>query len=244
MAAAVRRQNESCLVLSLTSDLASSIVAFWLGPSLDGPEAALARKDWWYRGGEAVDEEIGTRFGELVPRACVGAFNEWDSTETGSLALVILLDQFTRNLYRNTPDAYIGDLSAFEIVEKTIDQKLDHELHPVERIWLYHPFHHAEDIQQQDRGLTLLHELEHAAEKVWQPYIRRAIAKAGPTTAISLPDSAAFRTAMRCSVESTRRESASFCQRMAKALGKDANKKRRRLCLPQIDPYLMLPTQP
>ena len=72
-------------------------------------------------------------------------------------------------------DAYIGDLSAFEIVEKTIDQKLDHKLHPLERIWLYHPFHHAEDIQQQDRGLTLLHELEHAAEKVWQPYIRRAI---------------------------------------------------------------------
>ena len=172
---AVRQKNELCLVLSLTSDLTSSIVAFWLGPSLDGPEAALARKDWWYRGGEAVDEEIGSRFGELVPRACAGAFNEWNSTATGSLALVILLDQFTRNLYRNTPEAYIGDFMAFEIVKKTIDQKLDHDLHPVERIWLYHPFHHAEKIQQQDRGLSLLHELEHAAEKMWKPYIRLAI---------------------------------------------------------------------
>ena len=161
--------------MSLTSDLASGIVAFWLGPSLDGPEAALARLDWWYRGGESVDEEICTRFGEFLPRACAGDFNEWDSTATGTLALVILLDQFTRNLYRNTPDAYFGDLAAFRIVEKTIDRKFDHELHPVERIWLYHPFHHAEDIQQQDRGLTLLHELEHAADKVWQPYIRRAI---------------------------------------------------------------------
>ena len=175
MAAAVRRQNELCLVLSLTGSLASDIVAFWLGPSVDGPEAALARLDWWYRGGEAVDEEIRTHFGELLPRACAGDFNEWDSTATGSLALVILLDQFTRNLYRNTPDAYIGDLAAFRIVEKTIDRKLDHELHPVERIWLYHPFHHAEDIQQQARGLTLLHELEHAADEVWRPYIRRAI---------------------------------------------------------------------
>lgn len=161
--------------MSLTSDLATSIVAFWLGPSLDGPDAAFARKDWWYRGGEAVDNEILARFGELVPRACVGALHEWDRTATGSLALVILLDQFTRNLYRNTPEAYIGDPLAFEIVEKTIDQKLDHELHLVERIWLYHPFHHAEDIYQQDRGLTLLHELEHAVEKVWQPYIRSAI---------------------------------------------------------------------
>ena len=239
---AVRKKNELCLVLSLTSDLTSSIVAFWLGPSLDGPEAALARKDWWYRGGEAVDEEIGSRFGELVPRACAGAFNEWNSTATGSLALVILLDQFTRNLYRNTPEAYIGDFMAFEIVKKTIDQKLDHDLHPVERIWLYHPFHHAEKIQQQDRGLSLLHELEHAAEKMWKPILDLRL-KAGPAIAISLPDSAAFRTAMRCSVESTRRESTSFCQRVAKALGKDANKKGRQLYLPQIDPYLMFPTQ-
>lgn len=159
----------------MTSDLASGVVAFWLGPSLEGPEAALARLDWWYRGGEAVDEEIRVRFGELLPRACAGALSEWEKTATGALALVILLDQFTRNLYRNTPDAYIGDSSAFRIVEKTIDRELDHELHPVARIWLYHPFHHAEDIQQQDRGLTLLHDLEQTSEEMWQPYIQRAI---------------------------------------------------------------------
>jgi len=159
----------------LTNELASRIVAFWVGPSLEGPEAAFARKDWWYRGGEAVDEEIRARFEELVPRACVGALNEWKQTATGSLALVILLDQFTRNLHRNTPDAYIGDPLAFEIVENAIDQKMDHELHPVERIWLYHPFHHSEDIHQQDKGLSLLHELEHGVEKIWQPYIRNAI---------------------------------------------------------------------
>jgi len=159
----------------LTSDLAFRIVTFWLGPSLDGPKAALARKDWWYRGGRAVDEEISTKFGELVPRACASDFNEWGRTATGSLALVILLDQFTRNLYRNTPEAYIGDPIAFEITEQTIDQKLDHELHPVERIWLYHPFHHSEKIQQQDRGLNLLHELKHAADTLWQPYVKHAI---------------------------------------------------------------------
>jgi uncharacterized protein (DUF924 family) len=159
----------------LTSNLASGIVAFWLGPSLEGPEAALARRDWWYRGGEAVDVEIRARFGELLPRACAGALSEWERTATGALALVIVLDQFTRNLYRHTPDAYIGDSSAFKIVENTIDLKLDRELHPVARIWLYHPFHHAEDIQQQDRGLTLLHDLEQTSEEVWQPIVRRAI---------------------------------------------------------------------
>lgn len=159
----------------MTSDLATRIVSFWLGPSLDGPEAAILRKDWWYRGGKAVDEEIGTRFGEFLPRACAGAFREWNRTATGCLALVILLDQFTRNLYRNTPQAYLGDPRAFKIAVKTIDQQLDDELHPVERIWLYHPFHHSEDIQQQDRGLTLLCELENSAEKLWQPYIRSSI---------------------------------------------------------------------
>ncbi len=89
------------------------IVSFWLGASFDSPEVAAARRDWWYQGGNAVDDEIRSRFGSLVEQACGGGLAEWGATANGSLALILLLDQFTRNLYRHTPQAYAGDARAF-----------------------------------------------------------------------------------------------------------------------------------
>jgi uncharacterized protein (DUF924 family) len=159
----------------LNTETIDKIVAFWLGPSLDGPEAASARRDWWYDGDASVDEEIRSRFGALVPLACKGELLDWQTTPDGALALILLLDQFTRNLYRSTPEAYMGDASAFEIVNRAIDRKLDRELHPVARIWLYHPFHHAEQVEEQDRGIALLDTLLQSAPCLWHPYIQRSI---------------------------------------------------------------------
>jgi uncharacterized protein (DUF924 family) len=159
----------------LSTETIAKIVTFWLGPGLDSPEAAFARRDWWYDGGATVDEEIRSRFGALVPAACKGAMQDWQTTPDGALALVLLLDQFTRNLYRNTPEAYAGDARAFAVVEQAIDRNLDRALHPVARIWLYHPFHHAEQVEEQYRGLALLDALLRSAPSLWHPYIRRSI---------------------------------------------------------------------
>ncbi len=153
----------------------SEIVAFWLGTSLENPEAAFSRKEWWYKGGRPVDEDIRARFGDLVPQACARRLMAWQSTPDGALALVLLLDQFTRNLYRNTPQAYGGDACAFEVLNQAIDEKLDTALPPVSRIWLYHPFHHAEDAEDQDRGLDLLNMLLKEATAEWQPYVKLSI---------------------------------------------------------------------
>ena len=153
----------------------AEIVDFWLGASLEKPEAAFARRDWWYRGGPGVDQEIGDRFGALVVRACAGALMDWRTTSNGALALILLLDQFTRNLHRHTTQAYAGDAHAFDIVNGAIGQGLDWALHPVARIWLYHPFHHSERIEQQDRGVELLHGLVSDAPGGWRPYIQRSI---------------------------------------------------------------------
>ena len=91
------------------------------------------------------------------------------------MALILLLDQFTRNLYRATAEAYAGDPYAFEIVNHAIDQGLDRVLHPVARIWLYHPFHHSEDVAEQDRGLGLLRALRQHADSAWHAYVERSI---------------------------------------------------------------------
>ena len=152
-----------------------AIINFWLGASLDGPEAAFARRDWWYKGGAPVDDEIRARFGALVERACRGELSSWQSTSSGAFASILLLDQFTRNIYRNTPKAYAGDPIAFDVVQYAIDKKLDRELHPVSRIWLYHPFHHSEQIKEQDRGIQLLKEIHDETPSAWHPYIERSI---------------------------------------------------------------------
>ena len=159
----------------MSTETISKIVAFWLGSSLENSKAAFSRKDWWYKGGRPVDEDIRARFGNLVPQACARQLMAWQTTPDGALALILLLDQFTRNLYRNTPQAYAGDACAFEVVTQAIDKKLDTALPPVSRIWFYHPFHHAEDVEDQDRGLVLLNEIRQEASAEWQPYVEQSI---------------------------------------------------------------------
>lgn len=159
----------------MNADIIADIADFWLADSLESPEKAAARRDWWYEGGVPVDDEIRARFGDLVPRACARELISWQDTPDGALALILLLDQFTRNLYRNTVEAYAGDACAFEIVNHAIDQGLDAALHPVARIWLYHPFHHSEDVTEQDRGLGLLRDLRQEADPAWHAYVERSI---------------------------------------------------------------------
>ncbi len=159
----------------MNTETIAKIVDYWLGDSLESPEAAFARRDVWYDGSPGVDDDIRARFGALMPQAISGALSNWQDTADGALALILLLDQFTRNLYRNTPEAYAGDAVAFEIVNRTIDRKLDRELHCVPRIWLYHPFHHSEQIEEQDRGIALLHTIRDGAPEPWHPFIDRSI---------------------------------------------------------------------
>ena len=159
----------------MNTDVIADVVAFWLRDSRDAPERALARRGWWYEGGPAVDEEIRAHFGDLVPRACARELMGWRDTPDGALALVLLLDQFTRNLYRGTIEAYAGDSCAFETVNHAIDRGLDRDLHPVAAIWLYHPFHHSERVAEQDRGLGLLRTLRERAEPDWRTYVERSV---------------------------------------------------------------------
>lgn len=159
----------------MPEDICTEIVDFWLGPCLGGPELAADRRDFWYRGGDVVDREIGARFGAWVEAACRRELMTWEKSAEEALALILLLDQFTRNLYRNTPEAYAGDACAFEAVGRVIESGHDRELHPVSRIWLYHPFHHSEEVTEQDRGLALLADIHDGAPAEWKPYVQRSI---------------------------------------------------------------------
>ena len=159
----------------MTDPAISDITTFWLGPALDSPKAAGNRRDWRYRGGDIVDGEIHAFFADHVKRAVGEEFAVWEISPDGAFALILLLDQFTRNLYRNTNGAYSGDRRAYRVMQSAIDEGLDKALHPVSRIWLYHPLHHSEDIAQQDRGLDVLRNLKDESTEEWKAYVQRSI---------------------------------------------------------------------
>jgi uncharacterized protein (DUF924 family) len=128
------------------------ILEFWFGTR--GCAEHGATRDLWFRKDAAVDQSIRERFGDAVEAALAGRFAEWDLPR-GILARVILLDQFTRNIYRETPRAFAGDAMALQASSAAVARRDDQWLIPVERWFLYMPFVHAEDPAAQRTSLEL-----------------------------------------------------------------------------------------
>ncbi len=126
---------------------------YWFdGVGADGePGPAAARR--WFGGGRAVDEEIRERFGDATGEALRGGFVAWENAPRSRLALVVMLDQFTRNLYRGRAQGFDGDGRALALTRATLAAGEDAELSPVERYFLYMPLEHAEDAGAQDEAV-------------------------------------------------------------------------------------------
>jgi uncharacterized protein (DUF924 family) len=132
--------------------LQQEIFDFWFGRRDDAEYGQV--RDHWFRKDDKFDGAIRQRFGAPVDRAITGGFAEWESPH-GALARVLLLDQFTRNIYRGTPRAFAGDALAYEVAQRIVSHGEDATLTPVERWFLYMPFVHAESAAGQARSLEL-----------------------------------------------------------------------------------------
>ncbi len=142
-----------------TDDPSEAVLAYWFGP-LEGPlDFPQDRKQLWWMGGEAIDTEIRLRFGDLVQQALDGGLSDWGETARARLGLIILLDQFTRNLGRGTPAAFAGDERALSVCLEGIDRGQDRELRLIERSFFYMPMVHAEDTQVAHRCLAVFSDL-------------------------------------------------------------------------------------
>jgi uncharacterized protein (DUF924 family) len=128
------------------------ILDFWFGPR--GSEEYGKTRELWFRKDPALDQAIRGRFGQAVETAIGGGFAEWRFPRE-ALARVILLDQFTRNIYRGTPRAFAGDVVALGTSSAAVENRDDGSLTPVERWFLYMPFVHAEDLDAQQTSLDL-----------------------------------------------------------------------------------------
>src|SRR5438045_7552164 len=130
------------------------VLSFWFGaPATD--EASYQKKiQRWFRGGKAVDDEIRARFGDLHERAVAGEDDHWAQTPRGRRALIIVLDQFTRNLGRGTPAAYAGDKKAQKLTLEALDRGEDDGLEFEEALFLTMPLAHSEDLKLHERSVA------------------------------------------------------------------------------------------
>jgi uncharacterized protein (DUF924 family) len=125
---------------------ARDVLDFWI--------AAGAEK--WFTKDAAFDAAIAAGFGAHLEAAKAGAYDGWSTTTHGSLALVIMLDQFSRNLHRGSTRAFEGDPKALALAKRMVAARADMELPAPLRKWAYLPFEHSEDMADQKTCVSLM----------------------------------------------------------------------------------------
>lgn len=168
-----RRPAKDSVMISHDLD---TVLDFWFGPMADG--FSTEDRDFWFRSTPEKDAEIRTRFEPLVLAAAAGELDAWKSTPRGRLALVILLDQFPRNIYRGTDRAFAFDARTKRLVEEGVACGDDLELPFEQRAFFYLPLVHQESEAAQQRCVELYERLqaeiprEHRGRT--EPYLRSA----------------------------------------------------------------------
>ncbi len=126
---------------------AKEVIDFWRNLGSDG----------WFAKNDAVDAEISRRFGELVARAVSGEFDEWRSDPISCLALILVLDQFSRNIHRGDARAFAGDARAVEIAREALARGFDKQVDADLASFFYMPFMHSESLDDQQTCVALMH---------------------------------------------------------------------------------------
>lgn len=151
----------------------------------DGPDHAIvafwrdAGPDKWFTKDPAFDAEIALAHMATYDRAARGDLDTWSATPTGALALVLLLDQFPRNMFRGTARAFATDAKALEIAKAAILEGLDQEVESALRLFFYLPFMHAESLTEQDMCIVLIEALGQEEALRYAHIHREAIARFG-----------------------------------------------------------------
>ena len=136
------------------------LLDFWFGTT-DDPGHGQPRTVW-FRKDPAFDAEIARRFGPLIEQALVGGIDDWLTKPLDALpalARVIVLDQFTRNVFRDTARAFAGDAAALQTARALVATGADRSLTSVQRMFVYLPFEHAEDLSHQRTAVQLMQQL-------------------------------------------------------------------------------------
>ena len=145
-----------------------AILTFWFmekelsAPQIDG------RMDLWFGEDQVFDHEIVKEFSEDVERASDGELDHWAHEPRGRLALILLLDQFRRNIYRNTQEAFAKDKAALKLCVEGAMEKKDKGLTPIQRVFFYMPLQHAESRKVQLKSTEIFERLAEAVSPTYR----------------------------------------------------------------------------
>jgi uncharacterized protein (DUF924 family) len=132
---------------------AGEVLDFWFGR--EGEPGYGEFREAWFKKDPEFDRLVRNRFEALYELAAAGDLDDWKEEARSCLALVIVLDQFPRNIFRGDPRSYATDRKAQETAEHAVDRALDRELPEFQRTFLYIPFMHSEDLGHQRRSVEL-----------------------------------------------------------------------------------------
>lgn len=129
------------------------ILKFWFGRVEQTIVPTEHRARIWFGEDPAIDEEIKARFSPDLGAAISGQLSSWETSPRGQLALIIMLDQFSRHIYRNSLKAYAQDEQALTVCLKGLREEADHSLSLIERVFYYFPLLHSEKIGYQEQSV-------------------------------------------------------------------------------------------
>lgn len=157
---------------------AEEINKFWLGRVEQTIIPSEHRARVWFGEDEETDAEIKQQFSGDLEKAIGKEYDFWQETARGQLALILLLDQFSRHIYRNTPQAFAQDPNALTICLQGVSVEADHSLSLIERVFYYFPLLHSEDLHHQEqsvRSYQILAELAFSETRViYESFLRFA----------------------------------------------------------------------
>jgi uncharacterized protein (DUF924 family) len=129
------------------------VLAFWFGE--EGDEEYGEFRQAWFEKNEDFDREVTTRFSDLYEEAASGKLDSWKDDARSALALIIVLDQFPRNMFRGDPRSWATDAKALEVAKHAVERAYDRELPPFQRSFVYMPYMHSENLEDQKRCVEL-----------------------------------------------------------------------------------------
>ena len=146
-----------------TENKAQEVLQFWFGILQDPVDIPYDKSSMWFVNGKEYDDAIREQFGGLHQQATEGELDHWQQDSKSLLALIILLDQFSRHIYRETAQAFAQDSKCIQIVQSGIDASLDQSLFFIERQFFYMPLMHAEDVEIQNLSVSIFTKLRDEA---------------------------------------------------------------------------------
>lgn len=146
----------------------NAIISFWFKEQQLSAPQVDRRMDVWFGEDPAFDAEIVAEFGDDVERASTGQLDHWADDPHGRLALILMIDQFRRNIHRGTAQAFELDPVALKLCVEGAMQKKDQGLAPIQRVFFYMPLQHAESARVQAKGVELFNKLAEAVSPTYR----------------------------------------------------------------------------